>query len=191
MDSIAFWIDLDNNAGTLKDALLVVENNADFQPWFGFSSSGRADLLYGRANDSGTMNLDGLAHAKVATGGTFAEHGRRIEVALLWADMAAAVDPARQPGGDIAQAIVAGFTFGSEPLLVYRDYNAQAFIGPDQWNPPGGADSDSRDIWLANAGGPITPPNLTIFYRLREWTYPVVKELERGRRQGLVRQSDS
>jgi len=162
VDSIAFWIDLDNNAGTLKDALLVVENNADFQPWFGFSSSGRTDLLYGRANNSGTMNLDGLAHAKVATGGTFAEHDRRIEVALPWADTAAAVDPARQPGGDIAQAIVAGFTFGSEPLLIYKDYNAQAFIGPDQWNPPGGADSDSRDIRLANAGGPITPPNLTI-----------------------------
>lgn len=162
VDSIAFWMDLDNNAGTLKDTLLVVENNADFQPWFGFSSNGRTDLLYGRVNDSGTMNLDGLAHAQMATGGVFAEHNRCIEVALLWADMAAAVDPARQPGGDITQAIVAGFTFGSEPLLVYNDYNAQAFLGPDQWNPPGGTDSDSRDIRLATAGGPVTPPNLTI-----------------------------
>jgi hypothetical protein len=162
VDSIAFWMDLDNNAGTLKDGLLVVENNADFQPWFGFSSSGRTDLIYSRANNSGTMNLDGLAHAKVATGGGFATHDRRIELALPWADLAAAVDPARQPGGDITKAIVTGFTFGSEPLLVYNDFNAQAFIGPDPWNPPSGGDSDSRDIRLVDAGGPVTPPNLTI-----------------------------
>jgi hypothetical protein len=162
VDSIAFWIDLDNDAGTLKDSVLVAENNADFQPWFGFSSAGRTDLIYGRLNDSGTMNLDGLVHAQVATGGTFANHDRHIEVAIPWADMAAAVDPARQPGGDIAKAIVTGFTFGSEPLLVYNDFNAQAFIGPDQWNPPGGANNDSRDIRLVDAEVPITPPSLTI-----------------------------
>ncbi|HOW68112.1 MAG TPA: hypothetical protein P5186_19575 [Candidatus Paceibacterota bacterium] len=162
VDSVAFWIDLDNDAGTLKDGVLVVENNADFQPWFGFSSSGRTDLIYGRLNNSGTMNLDGLVHAKVATGGTFQKHDRRIEIAISWADMPAAVDPAQQPGGDIAQAIVTGFTFGSEPLLVYKDFNAQAFIGPDQWNPPSGADSDSRDIRLVDAAVPVTPPSLTI-----------------------------
>lgn len=162
VDSIAFWIDLDNNAGTTRQGLLVVENNADFQPWFGFSSSGRTDLAYARANNSGTLNLAGLAQATVATGGSFATHDRRIEVAIRWADVAAAVDPARQPGGDLTAAIVAGFTFGSEPLLVYNDFNAQAFLGPDPWNPPGGTDTDSRDIRLVDAGAPTTPPALTI-----------------------------
>ena len=81
---------------------------------------------------------------------------------MPWADLAAAVSPARQPGGDIAKAIRAGFTFGSEPLLVYKDYNAQAFIGPDQWNPPTGVDVDSRDIRLVETVVPGAGPALTI-----------------------------
>jgi len=158
LDTIAFWMDLDNDAGTLKAGTVVVENNADFQPWFGFSSSLRTDLLYARKNDSGTMDLDGLSHAKVATGGSFAQHNRVIEAAITWADLAAAVDPNRQPGGDITKAITSGFTFGCEPLLIYNDYNAQAFIGPDQWNPGNGVDSYSRDIRLVEqAVVPIIP----------------------------------
>lgn len=147
-DCIAFWLDLDNNAGTTVDESVVVENNADFQPWFGFSSAGRTDLIYCRANDSGTLNLDGLANARVATAGTFAAHNRSIEVAIAWADIAATVDPLRQPGGDLLSVVAAGYVFGSEPLLINNDFNGQAFIGPAQYEPPSGTDSNSRDIRL-------------------------------------------
>jgi hypothetical protein len=160
VDSIGFWLDLDNDAGTSVGGAVVVENNADFQPWFGFSSAGRTDLMYARVNNSGTMNLDGLANAKVATSGTFALHNRAIEVALQWADMAASVDPSRQPGGDLTQAIKAGFTLGSEPLLVYYDYNSQSFLGPDQWNPGSGVDEYSCDVRLV-ANQP-SAPRLTV-----------------------------
>jgi len=112
-DSIGFWFDLDNNAGTVEDGAMVVENNADYQPWFGFSSSGRTDLIYGRLNDSSTMNLDGLQNARIATGGTFTSHDRVIEIALPWADLAATVDVARQPGGDLVKAIKPGYTSGA------------------------------------------------------------------------------
>ena len=160
VDSIGFWLDLDNDAGTTVDGAVVVENNADFQPWFGFSSSGRTDLMYARVNNSGTMNLDGLANAKVATSGTYAQHNRAIEVALQWADMAATVEPSRQPGGDLTQAIKAGFTLGSEPLLVYYDYNSQSFLGPDQWNPGSGVDEYSCDVHLVE--NQVAPPRLTV-----------------------------
>ena len=160
VDSIGFWLDLDNDAGTTVDGTVVVENNADFQPWFGFSSSGRTDLMYARVNNSGSMNLDGLANAKVATSGTFAQHNRVIEVALQWADMAASADPSRQPGGDLTQAIKAGFTLGSEPLLVYYDYNSQSFLGPDQWNPGTGVDEYSCNVRLVE--NQVAPPRLTV-----------------------------
>lgn len=162
LDSIAFWIDLDNNAGTVVDGITLKEANADFQPWFGFSSSGRTDLIYARRNNSDTLNLDALANAQVATGGTFTQHDRAIEVALRWADLAAAVDVSRQPGSDLLQAIAPGYVFGSEPLLVYHDYNSQAFLGPDQWNAPNGVDTNSVDIKLAAAVPVSTPPTLTI-----------------------------
>src|SRR6185436_6504018 len=147
----AFWLDLDNNAGTPNGSGgVVVENNADFQPWFGFSSSGRTDLIYARQNDSGSLNLGGLANVQVATAGTFAQHNRAIEVAMKWADIAASVDPTRQPGGDITKVIRPGFTFGSEPLLICKDYNGQAFIGPQQYSPGSGVDVNSRDIRLVS-----------------------------------------
>jgi hypothetical protein len=148
-DSIGFWFDLDNNAGTVEDGAMVVENNADYQPWFGFSSSGRTDLIYGRLNDSSTMNLEGLQNARIATGGTFTSHDRVIEIALPWADLAATVDVARQPGGDLVNAIKPGYTFGSEPLLINNEYNGQAFIGPLMYFPGNGIDIYSRDIRLA------------------------------------------
>jgi hypothetical protein len=155
VDSIAFWLDLDNNAGTSVDGAVVVENNADFQPWFGLSSSSRTDLMYARVNNSTPMNLDGLAHAKVGTSGAFAQHNRALEVALTWADMAATVDSTRQPGGDLTQAIAPGFTLGSEPLFIYYDFNSQAFLGPDQWNPGNGVDDYSCDVRLvANLASP-------------------------------------
>lgn len=106
--------------------------------------------------------MAGLSHARVATGGSFAQHDRRIEVAMPWADIAAAVSPSRQPGGDIVTAVKAGFTFGSEPLLVNNDYNGQAFLGPDQWNPPSGVDVFSRDIRLMEAALPGEAPAINI-----------------------------
>ena len=147
-DCIAFWIDLDNTSGTEVNGNIVAAGNADFQPWFGFSSSGRTDLIYGRANNTGDLNLDGLENGKVATGGTFAAHNRTIEVAIAWADIAATVDSDRQPGGDLESVIAPGFVFGSDPLLLNNDYEGQAFIGPKQYEAPSGTDSDSRDIRL-------------------------------------------
>jgi hypothetical protein len=58
------------------------------------------------------------------------------------------VDPDRQPEDDLENAITPGYIFGSEPLLINHDFNGQAFIGPDQFVPPSGTDSDSRDISL-------------------------------------------
>ena len=161
VDSIAFWMDLDNNAGSTNNGSVAVENNADFQPWFGFSSSGLTNLVYARQNDSGTMNLGGVANVHIATSGSFSAHNRTIEIALKWADIAASVDPGRQPGGDLLSAIMPGFVFGSEPLLVCKDYNAQAFVGPDQWNPPSGEDANSRDIRLISAAKVVNAPYAT------------------------------
>lgn len=172
VDSAGFWIDLDNNAGTTNGGSIVVENNADFQPWFGFSSSGLTNLIYARQDDSGTMNLGGVANAQVATAGTFASHNRTIEIALKWADIAASVSTARQPGGNLLSAIMPGYTFGSEPLLVCKDYNAQAFIGPNQWSPPSGVDANSRDIRLISAASVVDAPfatSLTIDGNSDDW----------------------
>jgi hypothetical protein len=168
VDSIGFWIDCDNNAGTLEDAAIVVENNADFQPWFGFSSSQQTDLIYARVNNSDILNLDGFNHALVATGGSFANRDRVIEVALKWDDIAATVEPGRQPAGDLVAVVRAGFTFGSEPLLICNDFNAQAFIGPDQWNPGSGMDQYSRDIRLIDTAQPAPVPNPTLEIALDE-----------------------
>lgn len=161
-DTIAFWLDLDNNGGGRTAAGGVIfENNADFQPWFGFSSAGRNDLVYARQNDSGTLNLGGVANAKVATSGTFTEHNRTIEIAMKWADIAGSVDSARQPGGDVSAAVRPGFVFGSEPLLISVDYNGQAFIGPDQWAPGSGTDAVSRDVRLEGGVRPVLSLTLT------------------------------
>ena len=46
--------------------------NADFQPWFGFSSSGQTDLIFARVNDTTAMDLGGLANAGSRPVGTFA-----------------------------------------------------------------------------------------------------------------------
>ncbi|HAN61369.1 MAG TPA: hypothetical protein DCQ11_10980, partial [Gammaproteobacteria bacterium] len=157
-DCIAFWIDLDNTSGTEVNGNIVAAGNADFQPWFGFSSSGRTDLIYGRANNTGDQNLDGLENGKVATGGTFAAHNRTIEVAIAWADIAATVGSDRQPGGDLESVIAPGYIFGSDPLLLNNDYEGQAFIGPEQYEAPSGTDSDSRDIRLVAQDSDAAPP---------------------------------
>jgi hypothetical protein len=158
-------MDLDNNCGnTNGTGGIVVENNADFQPWFGFSSAGRTDLIYARQNDTGSINLGGVANTQVATAGTFAQHNRTIEIAMKWADIAASVDQSRQPGGDIVNSIAPGFTFGCEPLLISVDYNAQAFIGPNQYSPGNGVDAYSRDVKL------LDPGQTTLSLTLTNWS---------------------
>ena len=152
-DTIAFWMDLVNTAGTTDNGTLVVKDNADFEPWFGFSSLDLTNLFYGRANESGNMDLAGLAHARIATSGDFSDHNRVIEAAISWADVAADVDPSYQPGGNLLAAVKPGYKFGSEPLEVYNDYNSQCFMGGtnnpnNPWNPPSGVDTNSVDVLL-------------------------------------------
>ena len=66
-DTIGFWLDLDNNSGSTNGSGgIVFDNDADFQPWFGFSSTARTDLVYARQDNSGgVMNLGGKC--KVST----------------------------------------------------------------------------------------------------------------------------
>jgi hypothetical protein len=159
-DTIALWIDLENTAGTTDNGALVVKGNADFQPWFGFSSQGLTDLFYGRANESGNLDLSGLAHARIATSGNFSDHNRVIEAAISWADVAADVATSLQPGGNLVAAVKPGYKFGSEPLEIYNDYNSQCFLGGtnnpvNPWNPPSGVDSNSVDVLLMPPVSPV------------------------------------
>jgi len=162
-DTAAFWIDLENTAGTTDNGTLVVKGNADFQPWFGFSSLDLTNLFYGRANESGNLDLAGLAHARIATSGNFSAHNRVIEAAISWADVAADVATGLQPGGNLLAAVKPGYKFGSEPLEVYNDYNSQCFMGGtnnsgNPWNPPSGVDTNSCDVLLM----PPVPPVLSV-----------------------------
>ncbi len=152
-DSIAFWMDLNNTAGTTINGTLVVKGAGDFQPWFGFSSLGLTNLFYARANNNANMDLAGLANARIATSGNFNNHNRVIEVAIAWADVAADVATNQQPGGKLLAAVGPGYKFGSEPLLVYNNYNSQCFMGGtnnpgNPWNPPSGVDTNSVDVQL-------------------------------------------
>jgi hypothetical protein len=145
-DSIAFWMDLDNSNDN--------EAQRDFQPWFGFSSIGRKDLVFSRINNSDREGrMEPFENALIATGGAFAKHSRVLEIALKWSALAKAIDVQRQPNGDIVNAIQTGYTFGSEPLLVDNIWDGQAFLGPDQWVAPSGTDEYSRDIRLVGTAG--------------------------------------
>jgi hypothetical protein len=159
-DGIAFFVDLANTCGLTNHGVKISKGNADFQPWFGFSSSDLTTLLFARANNTTTMDLAGLANAKVFTSGNFAAHNRKIEVAIAWADMAADVATSQQPGGSIAAAVAPGLKIGCEPLLVNNFWDGQSFIGVgNQWNPPSGADANSVDVQLVSL---TAPPSLTV-----------------------------
>jgi hypothetical protein len=152
-DSIGFWMDLDNTCGTTINGSLVTKGNADFQPWFGFSSLDLTKLFYARANNNANQDLAGLANARIATSGNFNNHNRVIEAAIAWADVASDVATDVQPGGNLLAAVKPGYKFGSEPLLVYNSYNAQCYIGGtnnpnNPWNPPSGVDAYSVDVQL-------------------------------------------
>ncbi|MCX7018073.1 MAG: right-handed parallel beta-helix repeat-containing protein [bacterium] len=137
------------------------QSNGDLQPWFGFSSIGRTDLKYARVNNGTDGTLAPLVNCLLATGGTYAAHNRVVEVGIKWTDIQAAVATSRQPGGNIVNAVQNNYTFGSQPLLVENDWNKQAFIGPDKWNPPNGVDQYSRDIKLI--GGPTSVTDWSVY----------------------------
>lgn len=152
-DSIALFIDLQNNAGTSDNGEVVVKDNGDFQPWFGLSSAGLTTLYYARANDNTTFDVAGLANAVIATSGNFTNHNRAIEVAIAWADLAADVNTGEQPGGNLLAAVQPGYKFGSEPLMIYNDYHSQGFLGGtndlgNPSNPASGVDTNSVDVLL-------------------------------------------
>ena len=164
-DTIAFWMDLENTCGTTINGSLVAKGNADFQPWFGFSSLDLTNLFYARANNSGNMDLAGLANARIATSGDFNDHNRVIEVAIAWADVAADVATSVQPGGNLVAAVKPGYKFGSEPLLIYNNYNVQCFMGgtnnpSNPWNPPSGVDIYSVDVQLVMSAPPTLQATL-------------------------------
>ena len=155
-DTIAFWVNLTTTCGNTYDGVTVVKANADFQPWFGFSSS-NLSLFWGRANDSTATDLAGLAHARIFTSGNFAAHNRKIEAAIVWADIAADVAATMQPGGNIASNLAPGLEFESEPLLIYDNYNSQSFIGAGNvFNVPSGADINSVNVQLGPTGLAVT-----------------------------------
>jgi hypothetical protein len=158
-DTAAFWIDLKNTCGLTFNGVKVAKDNADFQPWFGLSSSGSSDVFYARANNGTTMDLAGLASAKARTSGTFAAHNRKVEIAISWADVTAAVATSQQPGGNLAANVAAGLTLGIEPLLILNYWDGQSFIGAgNKWNPPSGSDTNSVDVQLIAL---TAPPSLT------------------------------
>jgi len=159
-DGAGFWVDLSNTCGLTNHGVEIVKANADFQPWFGFSSASVPGLEFARANNSTTMDMAGLANARVFTSGTFAAHNRKIEAAIEWADIASDVATNQQPGGNIAAALAPGLKIGCEPLLINNYWNGQSFIGAgNQWNPPSGADTNSVDIQFISL---TTPPTLTV-----------------------------
>ncbi len=120
----------------------------DFNPWFGFSSAARTDLYTARVNNAGALTQGPFLNATVRTAGTFAAHNRLIEARVKWSDLAATIDTARQPGGNLSAAITAGFKFGCQPLIVDTNWDGQSFIGGAQYQCPNGYDANSRTVQL-------------------------------------------
>jgi hypothetical protein len=155
-DSVAFWINLTTTCGNTYDGVTIVKDNSDFEPWFGFSSDGLS-LFWGRANDLGAWDVAGLTHARMFTSGDFAAHNRKVEVAIVWADLAADVSPTLQPGGNIASNLAPGLQFESEPFLLYNSWQSQSFIGAGNiGDPPSGSDVNSVNVQLGPTGLPVT-----------------------------------
>jgi hypothetical protein len=151
-DCIAFWLDLSDTSGmTINNQYNGRDpQNADYQPWFGFSTNGLTNLWYSRADNNNVSGVPGLEHAREFTSGTFEAHNRKIEASIEWADIAAAVYPTWQPLGNIASAVKPGLTIGSQPLLIYNTYSVvQTFVGiSNYWSSGTGADSNSLNIQL-------------------------------------------
>jgi hypothetical protein len=177
-DSIAFWIDLGDSSGKVIDGQTnnMDQGNADFQPWFGFSTNELTDLWMSRENNNGSINgVAGLEHARELTSGTFEAHNRKIEAAIAWADIAGVVYPGWQPLGNIAAAVKPGLTIGSQPLLMYNAYyDAQTFIGAGNvFTGPSGTDTNSINIQLIV--GDLSPipvtPTVQSGHLVLSWPY--------------------
>jgi hypothetical protein len=107
-------------------------------------------MCFARANNTGNEDLASLAHARSFTSGTWANHNRKIEAAIEWADIAGSVYTGWQPEGNIAAAVKPGLTIGSQPLLTYNAYwVVQTFIGyGNYWGGPSGTDTNSLNVQL-------------------------------------------
>jgi mannose-6-phosphate isomerase-like protein (cupin superfamily) len=162
-DGVSFFLDVDNwNApySIYDNAPLYIEDdNADFNPWFGFSSTSRSDLFCARSNKYWTHlagpdayrtyaygNQEMLKHSAVATSGSQSGHSRVIEAAIRWSDIEAGVDAKRLRGG--FPAIRSGLRIGCEPLLIDDGTGNQRFLNGDRTARPNGRDAHSRDIVL-------------------------------------------
>lgn len=141
-DGVAFWMDLDSSLDGEQTA-------QDFNPWFGLTSTERSDLFAYRANNDSTFIASTPSGITIATSGSQANNDRVIEASIPWATLALVVDSGRQPGGDIEAAIEPGFSFGSQPLLIDDDFNAQSYIGGGQFTVPNGLDENSRNVVLS------------------------------------------
>jgi hypothetical protein len=147
-DYIALWIDLSDTCGDSFNGFVVAKPNADYQPWFGFSSYNQS-LYFARANDSAANpDTNSLVGATILTDGDFSDHNRTIEVAILWSNIASDVLPTVPPSTDIAVNPAAGRVFGSQPLLGYDGYQAQSFASGTTSLVPSGVDSNSVNVEL-------------------------------------------
>jgi hypothetical protein len=139
-DAFSLFIDIDNSSNR--------ESVGDFNPWFGFSSTGRTDIFAVRSHQPVEMNQHMLSNSIVATSGSIQEGNRIIEAAISWADIAAGVSKTRQPGKDLLNAVKPGFVFGCEPLLLDDGWKTQSYIGGEKQ--PDGLDRNSCDIILTD-----------------------------------------
>jgi len=155
-DGISFFIDVDNRP------LSIVYDNSDFNPWFGFSSTGRSDLFCARSNkywphlsgqdayrtyESGNQEM--LKNSTVATSGSQSDNSRVIEVAIRWSDIEANVEVKRLRGNNFP-TIKPGLRIGSEPLLLDDEASNQRFLNGSRTARPNGRDTNSRDILLTD-----------------------------------------
>jgi hypothetical protein len=141
-DGISFVIDVDNS----NEWELI----GDFNPWYGFSSTGQKNLFFARSHNAREFSQDGFLLSKAATTGSQANNSRVIEAAIKWKGIADNVSKSRQPGGDLTSAVKPGFRFGCDPILVDDGWRGQSFVGGCA--KPSGSDIKSRDILLV--GGP-------------------------------------
>ncbi len=145
-DTMAFFMDLKNIAG-----IETSDIDRDYQPWLGFSSTA-LPLKEIRVNNTVPFAPGAMDNALVATGGTFANNDRTIEVAIAWLDIETNVDTSRQPNGSIIGSLAGGLTIGIEPLLIFNKYD----VGQTWYNGPGpipsGVDTNSVDVRLMGFG---------------------------------------
>ncbi len=125
----------------------IPEDVKDLNLWFGFSSTGRGDLLCVRSHREPAWDHLSMPAARIATAGK-PGGPRTVEAAIPWEEMGRLVAGHRQPGGRIQGAIKAGYRFGCEPLLLDDGWHAQSFRNGTGNSMPRGDDDASLDIVL-------------------------------------------